>query len=214
MVVLFRRTDIRRYAVVVEVDGRPPQVADPAPGFDDLIPHDLVHYAVEAELGLGAGVFGRAARGGGTFIATASGGESDRQRARERRRQLRREASLRSADHAGSDDMVTSERLAGVCDVLWRRRHGQRPDPARPAPPLVLSAEDARRVERVLARLDVLAPLWSALPTGGALAFRWPSAVPSVRAPAGEDATSPRPGTGAPVVGPPPTSAPRFPVSS
>ena len=56
MDVVFRRTGARRYAVNVHVTGRPLQVMDPAPGFDDHIPHDLVHYVVEAELRLFAGL--------------------------------------------------------------------------------------------------------------------------------------------------------------
>jgi hypothetical protein len=181
MVVVFRRTDARRYAVILEAPGEPEQVMDPAPGFDDHIPHDLVHYVVEAELGLASGVFGRAARGGGTFVAQASAGQGPRERARQRRRQLRREGSLRRADEATHEDMATSERLAGVCDLVWRRRHGQRPDPTRPAPATVLSPEDARRVERVADRLDTLAPLWSQLPVGGELAFTWPCTAPRRR---------------------------------
>lgn len=185
MDVIFRRTGERRYAVVVEVAGKQPQVMDPAPGFDDRIPHDLVHYIVEAELGLTSGVFGRAASGGGTFISAPLGDRSPRERARERRKQLRREASLRNADEAGQHDMVTSERLAAVCDLIWRRRQGQRPDASRPAPREPLSDEDARRVARVVIRLDELAPLWNQLPLGAELAFTWPSVVP--RAPGRRD---------------------------
>lgn len=185
MDVIFRRTGERRYAVVVEVAGKQPQVMDPAPGFDDSIPHDLVHYVVEAELGLTSGVFGRAAGGGGTFISAEAGDKNPRERARERRKQLRREASLRNADEARQHDMVTSERLAAVCDLMWRRRQGQRPDASRPAPRESLSSEDAQRVARVVARLDELAPLWSQLPVGAELAFSWPSVVP--RAPGQSD---------------------------
>ena len=178
MDVIFRRTGERRYAVVVEVAGKQPQVMDPAPGFDDRIPHDLVHYVVEAELGLTSGVFGRAASGGGTFISAALSDRSPRERARERRKQLRREASLRNTDETKQHDMITSERLAAVCDLIWRRRQGQRPDASRPAPRESLSGEDTRRVERVVVRLEELAPLCNQLPVGGELAFTWPSVVP------------------------------------
>lgn len=181
MVVVFRRTGARRYAVVVEAAGKAPQVMDPAPGYDDHIPHDLVHYVVEAELGLASGVFGRAARGGGIFITQAAAEQGPRERARERRKQRRREGALRGADEAAGLDLVTSERLAAICDLTWRRRHGQRPDPTRPAPSLALSPEDARRVERVVEVLDTLAPLWRELPVGGELAFAWPGVVPRPR---------------------------------
>jgi hypothetical protein len=74
--------------------------------------------------------------------------------------------------------MESSERLASLCDVAWRRRHGQRADPLRKAPELRDPSEDVPRIERVLARLDQLAPLWGALPVQGELVFEWPSVVP------------------------------------
>lgn len=182
MNVTFRRTGERRYAVILQAVGKPPQVMHPAPGFDSHIPHDLVHYTVEAELGLTAGVYGRAARGGGGFISEASTGDSARDRARERRKQLRREASLRSVDETNRRDMETSERLAAVCDLTWRRRHGQTPDGARPTPRMSLSEEDRRRVERVVTQLERLAPRWNALAVGEELTFAWPSLEPQTKA--------------------------------
>ena len=64
-----------------------------------------------------------------------------------------------------------------LCDVAWRRKHGQHPDPGRsaPAPP----RDDAADVERVVSRLDAIAPLWRALPVGGELVFEWPNVVPT-----------------------------------
>lgn len=176
MRVAFRRTGARRYAVVVTAAGGAVQAMDPAPGYDDDIPHDLVHYLVEAELGFTYGVYGSAARGGGTFVSTAQRDVSARQRAREQRKQQRRDQALRARDAGEGSEMAQSERLAGVCDVAWRRKHGQRADPNRQAP--VSLAEDAEAVERVVARLDGLAPLWRALPVGGELVFEWPSVTP------------------------------------
>jgi hypothetical protein len=172
MQVIFRRIAERRYAVIVEVPGEAAQTMSPAPGFDENIPHDLVHYVVEAELGLEAGVFGRAARGGGTFYAATA--TNSREQARRRRKQARREQALRR-ERAHEEQLNTSERLAYLCDIAWRRRHGQRPDPAFWNPSSPVSALDAARVERVVSRLDKLAPLWNQLPVGGQLALTWPS---------------------------------------
>jgi hypothetical protein len=177
MKVLFQRTGVRRYAVMVTIPGEPPQAMDPAPGYDDDIPHDLVHYVVEAELGLENGVYGRAARGAGTFVTTAATDLSPRERARKQRKQQRREKALGARDASRAADMTQSERLAGLCDVAWRRKHGQRADPLRAAP--VPRAEDAAAIERVVARLDAIAPLWRALALGEALVFEWPGVVPS-----------------------------------
>src|SRR5436190_10695356 len=110
MEVTFRRIVESRYAVIVKVPGEAAQTMNPAPGFDDHIPHDLVHYVVEAELGLEAGVFGRAARGGGTFYAGQTVTNS-REQARRRRKQARREQAL-SRDSAHEEQLNTSERLA------------------------------------------------------------------------------------------------------
>jgi hypothetical protein len=182
MRVIFRRSGERRYAVVVEVPGSAAQTMNPAPGFDEHIPHDLVHYVVEAELGLEAGVFGRAARGAGTFYATETASNS-REQARRRRKQARREQAL-GREHAHQEQLDTSERLAALCDVAWRRRHGQRPDPALERPSSAISALDVARVERVVARLDQLAPLWNQLPVGGELTLTWPSLSAHLRSPA------------------------------
>jgi hypothetical protein len=175
MIVSFKRTGARRYAVIVDLPGQAPQVMDPAPGYDDDIPHDLVHYVVEAELGMTAGVYGRAAKGGGTFVGAGDVGLNARERARQQRKQQKRESSLRARDDASAREMETSERLAALCDVAWRRKHGQRPDALRKAP-VPLSEQDVARTAKVVARLDELAPLWRALPIGEQLSFEWPSA--------------------------------------
>jgi hypothetical protein len=177
MNVRFRRTGARRYAVIVSLAGQPPRAMDPAPAYDDDIPHDLVHYVVEAELGLTNGVYGRTARGAGTFITTAERDGAPRERARKQRKQQRRERSLGAQDARHAADLEQSERLAALCDVAWRRKHGQHPDPMRSAP--VPRPEDGANVERVVSRLDAIAPLWRALPVGDELSFEWPHVVPA-----------------------------------
>jgi hypothetical protein len=178
MNVRFRRTGVRRYAVVVTLAGESPRAMDPAPAYDDDIPHDLVHYVVEAELGLANGVYGRAARGAGTFVTTAEQDASPRERARKQRKQQRRERALGARDTRHAAEMERSERLAALCDVAWRRKHGQDADPMRSAP--VPQTADAADVERIVSRLDAIAPLWRALPAGEELVFEWPNVVPSV----------------------------------
>jgi hypothetical protein len=179
MDVVFKRTGARRYAVIVTVAGEQPRVMDPAPGYDDDIPHDLVHYLVEAELGLSYGVYGSVALGGSTFIRAVDPAVRPRERARQQRRQRKRDRALRAQDGQGAGEMARSERLASLCDVVWRRKRGQRPDPGRPAPQF--AANDAANVARVVAHLDVVAPQWRELPVGGALAFEWPGVRPRGR---------------------------------
>lgn len=178
MNVIFRRTGERRYAVVVRIEGKPAQTMNPAPGFDEHIPHDLVHYVVEAELAFQAGVFGRAARGGGTFYPAESGPADARQQARARRKQARREQTL-AREEAGDAQMRASERLAYLSDIAWRRKQGQKPSADFVGTPTEPTAEEAARVERVVRRLDELAPRWRGLRVGGELAFVWPSLEPA-----------------------------------
>ena len=173
VLVSFKRTGVRRYAVIVAAPDGLSRAADPAPGYDDDIPHDLVHYVVEAELRFTNGVFGRVARGAGTFVMAAAQDASPRERARQQRKQAKRERGLRAQGGATEAEMVESERIAALSDVAWRRQAGQRPDASRAAP--VMQPEDRACVERVVTRLNVLAPLWRALPVGGELVFQWPS---------------------------------------
>lgn len=178
MEVRFRRTGSRRYAVVVNLAGEPPRAMDPAPAYDENIPHDLVHYVVEAELGLTNAVYGRAAQGAGTFVTAGEGGPGSRERARRQRKQQRRERALGARDALHAADMERSERLAALCDVAWRRKHGQHPHPTRLAP--VPHTEDAADVVRIVSRLDAIAPLWRQLRVGGELVFEWPNVIPKL----------------------------------
>jgi len=175
MEVTFERAGERRYATVITLPGRHPRRTDPAPGFDEHVPHDIVHYLVEAELGLSHGVYGRAAAGGGGFIASTETPGDPRRRAREQRRLKKREAALASADPG---DMARSEYIAGLCDLAWRRRAGAATPTwadRRPIPP-----EEHPVVERILHHLDEIAPLWRAVPVGGALTFTWPDTTVKV----------------------------------
>ena len=67
MLLVFRRTGDRRYTVVAKRAEMPDVEMDPAPGYSELIPHDLMHLVVEAKLGLARGIFGQLAAGAGTF---------------------------------------------------------------------------------------------------------------------------------------------------
>ena len=60
----------RRYDVYVSRDRAPDLFIRSAPGYDDWLPHDLLHFVAEAEHGLDGGVFGDVAAGGNarTFI--------------------------------------------------------------------------------------------------------------------------------------------------
>ena len=62
MKVSFAKTGARRYAVVVDRERAPEVVMDPAPGYDDYLPHDMLHFVAEAEWALNGAVFGELGR--------------------------------------------------------------------------------------------------------------------------------------------------------
>jgi hypothetical protein len=149
--VIFTRIGERRYAVTIERPGQPLLTMRPAPGYNAYLPHDLVHFTVEAEAGIELGVFGQVAAGGtaGTFWPADPA----------QRRKLRKRSSRLAA--AGRSDSATSERMAAVALRNWERRAGAEP------------VGDAT-TQRIQHRLDEYAALWHALPVGGSLTLTWP----------------------------------------
>lgn len=205
--VTFRRTGPRAYAVEVRRQGHATLVMDPAPGFDPLVPHDLLHLVVEDELALRGGIFGQLAQGGtaGTFFACSSATSDDpgatparanskvhrRTQARARRRTLRRGRALLEQ---GRDDAAWSERATFLCMYEWLVRSG---DPQRRARAAAMreaahhirqlqadherNALDTNALARVSVRLDALSVQWGSLGVGECLVVEWPGEGTCVR---------------------------------
>lgn len=187
MKVHFIRSGERRYSMRIGRADAPVLVMDPAPGFDPDLPHDMVHFVVEAVLGLKTGVFGQIAAGGdaGSFHVEAGGALSAKERQRAARKQVAKGAKLiKSQGREGE----LSELAAFLFDIDWRSR--SRPDNAAQRAALgeaertraSLSADERARIDaarpRVFADFDRLSKAWRALPVGGALVLEWPSAQP------------------------------------
>src|SRR5690349_1152344 len=113
----FERTGERRYAVAVFRSLHGDLRMDPAPGYSDLIPHDVVHLVVEDEFWLTQGIFGQLAAGGnaGTFVPT----DEPRTKAWARRVERRNRATGR--------DMARSEALVAQVYPRWLRHRGHLP---------------------------------------------------------------------------------------
>jgi hypothetical protein len=166
MQVTFRRTGERRYAVEVERSGAPPLVMDPAPGYDERMPHDLAHFLVERDLGIAHGVFGQLAEGGTAGTFRRADGVVDRR--------LKRRSARLLLEHRA--DLARSERAAGRCMAAWTK--GGRP-----------SADPD--VERVCASFDEVSARWQELAEGEAVTLEWVEARGPRHA---RDHRSPRPG--------------------
>ena len=186
MVVVFRRTGERRYAVEVK---RPPfsdLEMNPAPGYDSLIPHDLMHLVVEAELGLTEAIYGQLAAGGdaGTFRPADNANGSSREIARLRRRLKRRGAKL--LEH-GRDDCAQSERATYIGWQEWLSR-SKSANRTATAAAMAQQAKEVRHVAgdaelgtltpkklaRICKHLDELSSYWSKLKAGQSMTVRWP----------------------------------------
>lgn len=166
MVVVFRRTGDRRYAIDVK---RPPYrdlEMDPAPGYDRLMPHDLMHLVVEAGLGLKQGIFGQLSSGGdaGTFRPTFSARETTREISRQRKRVKKRGAKL--LQH-GRNDCAQSERATFICWLTWQKKDLR---DAGSVPP----ALDQKKLDEICEHLDELSSCWSKVEVGQSMAVRWP----------------------------------------
>jgi hypothetical protein len=167
--VTFRRNRRRGYAVDIIRERHEDLTMSPAPGYDDLLPHDLVHLLVEMHWRLRDGIYGELAAGGnaGTFrLADARpGDESDRERRRKARRARRSHGGL---------DMERSEQLAGVVHARWNaRQHGARlPDWYAVAVGAAGVGDD--EIEAALAEAEVLSTRWRGVPVGGSMSVEWP----------------------------------------
>ena len=192
MLLIFRRTGQRRYAVEARRTSFPDVEMNPAPGYDQCIPHDMMHLVVEAKLGLTRAVFGQLASGGdaGTFHLSPHSQGTTRDLARLRRAvKARGEKLLRE----GRDESVQSERATFICWYEWLSR-SQSNEPRTTAQTMSHQAKQVREVtaakelrkldETTLAdicrHLDELSSHWSRLNIGEAMTVRWPDLAVSV----------------------------------
>ena len=165
MKVLFMKTGARRYGVLVQREHAAEVVMNPAPGYDEYLPHDMLHFVAEAEWELDGAVFGQLAAGGdaGTFYPTD---QSLIPRAmRERKRRKRR---------AGTPKGRRSEVLAHILDQAWSARHGREPLPNDWQDQLEAARVSRERLARVVDQLDELARRWHSMRVGEQLALDWP----------------------------------------
>jgi hypothetical protein len=158
MQVIFTRLDSRRYAVGLRRDGpRDIGVVDvpswPGPG-SAKVPHDLVHFVVEEQLGLRLGIFGQAAAGGG--VRAFKVGVVDRSGVtRHRSERLRL---------AGRSDMQRSEQVTACVG----------PDGTLSAAADALIG-DPRTAAALRLRLEQALAAWFRVGVGRSLTLTWPS---------------------------------------
>ena len=163
MEVTFTKATGRRYLMTVVREHGPQLAPRSGPGYDDHLPHDAVHFLVEAEAGLSGGV--SAITASSNVFWPADPGRSGVRRAGE---------AKRTSSATERADMARSEELASVCQPLWELRAGHRAEVPLwfgRVPPATLQSP---LTERILARLDEFAARWQVLSTGGGITLSWP----------------------------------------
>ena len=181
MIVIFQRTGQRRYGVEAQRPGLPNLAMNPAPGYDPLIPHDMMHLVVEAQLGLTRGLFGQLAAGGdaGTFHVPMKSGENARKLGRVRRRVRGKGQKLLKE---GRDECQRSERATFICLYEWLARSSssnqamaqQAKEVRNTAGDEELEALNDRKLDEICEHLDDLSSHWSSLEVGQSIAVQWP----------------------------------------
>jgi hypothetical protein len=165
MDVTFTKESGRRYLMTVVRERGPELAPRHGPGYHDYLPHDAVHFLVEAEASLTGGAFGRIAAGQSNMFWPTD----NRLLRHQKRREAKRKTS--AAEHA---QMGRSEDLASFCAALWDLRAGHRDEPPLWVDRVPPEDQESRLTERILARLDEFAARWHALPPGGSITLTWP----------------------------------------
>ncbi len=162
MRVTFTKVDAKRYAIAIEREHGPPLVPRFAPGFDDLMPHDLAHFLVEEHFRIELGVWGQLASGGAGVFTPAPADNTLGQQRRAQRIAV-----------TGRADMGRSEQLVAITVTAWERSIGRVKHQVRPfAVPV-----DPATLAAAVRRLDEVARSWEALQYGAWLTLDWPTSL-------------------------------------
>jgi len=186
MLVVFCRNGERRYSVEARRAGFPDLVMNPAPGYNPLMPHDMMHLVVEAQLGLTHAIFGQLAAGGtaGSFHLLLTSSEGSRETARASKRVAVRGKKLLKQ---GRDECVESERATYICWQEWLARSSspekrklsasmaqQAREVRHTASANELRALDREKLDEICQHLDELSAHWSRLKVGESMTVHWP----------------------------------------
>lgn len=189
MRVEFKKTGERRYGVIVWREHDANLEMNPAPGFDALLPHDLMHFLVEQEFDLRDAIFGQLDRGGtaGTFHQlnddTKNAAANVRDAARAQRKSLKRGRKMLKDN---TEDCMKSERATYICLYEWfsassdeslrARARDMKPSVASALAQMPKTERETfneRKLAAVRARMDDLSARWSALKTGESITLEW-----------------------------------------
>ncbi|HCB05370.1 MAG TPA: hypothetical protein PLZ93_19130 [Nocardioides sp.] len=160
MFVWFTKVDAKRYRITIDRQHGPPLLPRFAPGYDDLMPHDLAHYVVEEYFRIGLGVWGQLAAGGGGIFTPAPEDRS-----------LRYQRRVERIGTVGRSDMARSEDLVVLTVDTWQRSTGRINGQTRH----VDHDLDEETLAGAVRRMGQVSEQWRALARGDSLSFTWPA---------------------------------------
>jgi hypothetical protein len=118
MQIEFHKTSQRSYAVKILRENLPVLEMNPAPGFDDLMPHDLCHLIVEQVLKIENAIFGQILQNGnaGTFRNAPNESLNSKNDSRQRRKSAQKGKKMVKEN---LNDYQKSERATYICWQNW-----------------------------------------------------------------------------------------------
>lgn len=118
MQIEFHKISQRSYAVKILRENLPVLEMNPAPGFDDLMPHDLCHLIVEQVLGIKNAIFGQILQNGnaGTFRNAPNKSSNSKNDSRQRRKAAQKGKKMVKEN---LEDYQKSERATYICWQNW-----------------------------------------------------------------------------------------------
>lgn len=185
MRVEFHRTGAKHYGIVVLRENLPILEMKKAPGFDPLMPHDLLHFLVEQEFGLHNAIFGQVASGGtaGTFLQHPAEDKNTKKDSRQRRK-IKQQGKKMLKN--GIDECAQSERATYICWQDWlahsnnRALQNQAREMKETAQSIFGQMERAERekfnsekLAKIRNRMDEVSKRWSTLKIGESLSLKW-----------------------------------------
>ena len=118
MQIEFHKISQRSYAVKILRENLPVLEMNPAPGFDELMPHDLCHLIVEQVLKIENAIFGQLKKNGtaGTFRNAPNENSNSKNDSRQRRKSAQKGKKMVKEN---LEDYQKSERATYICWQNW-----------------------------------------------------------------------------------------------
>ena len=185
MRVEFCKTGERRYAVKILRRDSPILEMNPAPGFDELMPHDLCHLIVEQVLHIENAIFGQVAKDGNSLSFRDRPSETSNTKNDSRQRRKAKQKG-KNAVKQHQEDYAKSERATYVCWQNWlskssdaqlKRRAEEMKETAENIFNQMSASERAiyteENLEKVSRRMSELSRQWQSLKTGESMIVAW-----------------------------------------